>query len=120
MSQTGKPTLSFLSSPESLNHILSRKSAVTKRQLTNILDGGKICIGLSCSEHSIPGNHFAIDRSDAEDESGTITLGALGTPIAIAAPGVGGIVDHLINKRQRDYFMEELVARSLGSLEELD
>lgn len=106
MSPTGKPTLPSLSSPGSLNHILSRKSAVTKRQLNNILDGGKICVGLSCSEHPIPGNHFAIGRSDAEDESDAITLGAL--------------VDHLINKRQRIYFMEELVARSLGSLEELD
>lgn len=52
------------------------------------------------------------------DDSEALSLSTIGTLVSVAAPVVGGIIDHFTNKQQRDYFMEELLARSI--LDELD
>ncbi|KIP05338.1 hypothetical protein PHLGIDRAFT_119919 [Phlebiopsis gigantea 11061_1 CR5-6] len=61
------------------------------------------------------------DVTARDDSSEALSLSTVGTLVSVAAPVIGGIIDHFTNKQpqqQRDYFVEELLARSI--LDELD
>ena len=55
-----------------------------------------------------------------DEDSGAISLSTVGTIASFAAPVIGGIINHFTNKQQRDYFLEEFLARRMGGLDELD